>query len=114
MKPISEIEYVELIDENETSKVKFTSIQVNKLKESFTELMNNQKVEKHLLKQESPSSILLNLNKDSVELDKFKSSFLVAINTTNYSYHYNFKTFKSIVENLNDLIQHSLTKTKKK
>jgi hypothetical protein len=112
MKPITETEYIDLIDENENSKTEFSTTQVNKLKDTFISLMKNHEVKKHLLKVETTNSILMNIKKDSIEVDKFKSSFLVAINTTKYSYHYKFKTFKSIVENLNDLTQHSLSKKK--
>ena len=112
MKPITETEYIDLIDENESSKTDFSTIQTNKLKDTFISLMKNHDVKKYLLKIETPNSILMDINKDSIEIDKFKSLFLVAINTTKYSFHYKFKTFKSIVENLNDLTQHSLSKKK--
>lgn len=112
MKPITEIEYVDLIDDNENSKTKFSANQVNKLKECFNSLMNEYSVKKNLFKVETNNSLIMNINKDSIEVDKFKSSFLVAINTSNYAFHYKFKTFKSIVESLNDLTQHSLSKKK--
>ena len=111
MKRISELEYIDLIDELDSEKKTLTGGEAERIREKMSNIKHyTRKVIS--FKKEFDNNYLLNFDENSVEIDKFNSLYTVSVLrgkkksiTGLEDRFYTFKNFNQIIDNLEYLIR---------